>query len=116
LIGVRTYVPRVSIGSLAICEALVRPVFEMAWAWNAPSKRCGVAVFVVKDREGAKDEFIDIPKADRVTGGEYPYLYVNVTYDLDLLPAEEFTAFVERFGLEQVYQTALPGVLFPAQA
>jgi hypothetical protein len=114
MIAVRVYIPGASIGDSSWCEDNLDPIYDTARSWNLgmDRPRCGVKVLVVETAEHAPSEFIDLAKADAVTGGRYPDLYVNVTYDPDRLEAETFVPFEEQFGLRPVYAWARPGALF----
>lgn len=114
MVAVRTYIAGASTGDRVWCENHLDPIYETLLTWNAgmDRRRCGIKVLVVESADHAYSEFIDLAKVDVVTGGRYPYLYVNVTYDPDRLGAELFDPFEEQFSLLPVSACVRPGDLF----
>jgi hypothetical protein len=54
---------------------------------------------VVTSPEGLADEDIDVERVTTLSGGRFPLLWLNITYNPDRLPAQQLTAIEQRHQL-----------------
>lgn len=95
----REYVSAHGLGSLSTCTEAMHSLALHIDSLNTQGPRANYWARVLSSEEDAEDEVLDIEPLTKITGGVYPALWFNITYDPDVMAEDEFRAMEERFAL-----------------
>jgi hypothetical protein len=95
----RLYLVGRGLGVVSECVQMLGEVEQAVDAMNNPRHRVNLWARVLENQEEAADELLDENQVAHLTGGVFPVLFFNATYDVEAVGAEEFQQLESQFEL-----------------